>query len=112
MEPVTLKLAHVVNEQDGPHIAALKFKELVETQTGKILVEIYPNAQLGDERTLLEGMQIGTVDMGVITQWAGGPTLSKKSLCLSCRFCSIGRGCIRGIGRRDRARNFGFPGDG
>ncbi len=68
MEPVTLKLAHVVNEQDGFHIAALKFKELVEAQTGKkIQVEIYPNAQLGDERTLLEGMQIGTVDMGVIT---------------------------------------------
>ena len=30
-------------------------------------IELYPNASLGDERTLLEGMQIGTVDMGVIT---------------------------------------------
>ncbi|MDA3950843.1 MAG: TRAP transporter substrate-binding protein [Spirochaeta sp.] len=68
MEPRTIKLAHVVNEQDGFHLAAVKFKELVEDETdGKITVEIYPNAQLGDERTLLEGMQIGTVDMGVIT---------------------------------------------
>ncbi|TVM04978.1 MAG: DctP family TRAP transporter solute-binding subunit [Halomonas sp.] len=68
MEPVTLRLAHVVNEQDGFHIAALKFEELVEERTeGKVDVEIYPNASLGDERTLLEGMQIGTVDMGVIT---------------------------------------------
>ena len=67
-EPVTIKLAHVVNEQDGFHIAALKFKELVEERTdGQYLVEIYPNATLGDERTLLEGMQMGTVDMGVIT---------------------------------------------
>ncbi|MGS2745071.1 TRAP transporter substrate-binding protein [Halomonas sp. LS-001] len=68
MDPVTLRLAHVVNEQDGFHIAALKFEELVEARTeGKVDIEIYPNASLGDERTLLEGMQIGTVDMGVIT---------------------------------------------
>ncbi|XGA79896.1 TRAP transporter substrate-binding protein [Halomonas sp. CH40] len=68
MDPVTLRLAHVVNEQDGFHIAALKFEELVEARPdGKVDVEIYPNASLGDERTLLEGMQIGTVDMGVIT---------------------------------------------
>ncbi|OAZ93487.1 TRAP transporter substrate-binding protein [Halomonas sp. G11] len=68
MDPVTLRLAHVVNEQDGFHIAATKFEELVEERTdGKVDIEIYPNASLGDERTLLEGMQIGTVDMGVIT---------------------------------------------
>jgi TRAP-type transport system periplasmic protein len=68
MEPRTIKLAHVVNEQDGFHIAAVRFQELVQERTeGKVTVELYPNAQLGDERTLLEGMQIGTVDMGVIT---------------------------------------------
>lgn len=64
----TLRLAHVVNEKDGFHIAATKFKELVEQKTnGKVKIDIYPNASLGDERTLLEGMQMGTVDMGVIT---------------------------------------------
>ena len=68
MKPVSLRLAHVVNEQDGFHIAAVKFQELVQERTdGKVTVEIFPNASLGDERTLLEGMQIGTVDMGVIT---------------------------------------------
>lgn len=68
IEPVNLRLAHVVNEQDGFHAAATKFKELVgERSGGAISVEIFPNATLGDERTLLEGMQIGTVDMGVIT---------------------------------------------
>jgi len=68
MDPVTLRLAHVVNEQDGFHIAATKFEELMEERTdGKVNIEIFPNASLGDERTLLEGMQIGTVDMGVIT---------------------------------------------
>lgn len=68
MDPVTLRLAHVVNEQDGFHIAAVKFQELVSERTeGAVTIELYPNASLGDERTLLEGMQIGTVDMGVIT---------------------------------------------
>lgn len=68
IDPVTLRLAHVVNEQDGFHAAAAKFKELVsERSDGAITIDIFPNATLGDERTLLEGMQIGTVDMGVIT---------------------------------------------
>lgn len=67
-EVKVIKLAHVVNEQDTFHITAEKFKEIVEQKTdGKIKIEIYPNAVLGDERTLIEGMQIGTVDMGVIT---------------------------------------------
>ncbi|MDK2926769.1 MAG: TRAP-type transport system periplasmic protein [Bacillota bacterium] len=67
-QPRTLRLAHVVNEKDGFHVAATKFKELVEQKTGgQVKIEIYPNATLGDERTLLEGMQMGTVDMGVIT---------------------------------------------
>ena len=66
--PVTIKLAHVVNEKDAFQIAALKFKELVEKGTNdQVKIEIYPNATLGDERTLVEGMQVGTVDMGIIT---------------------------------------------
>src|SRR5690554_6684158 len=68
IEPVQLRLAHVVNEQDAFHAAATKFRDLVaERSDGAIEVEIFPNATLGDERTLLEGMQIGTVDMGLIT---------------------------------------------
>lgn len=64
--PQVIKLSHVVNEKDGFHVAATKFKELVESKTA-IKIEIHPNAELGDERTLLEGMQLGTIEMGVIT---------------------------------------------
>ncbi|WP_447554452.1 TRAP transporter substrate-binding protein [Vreelandella sp. EE22] len=64
----SLRLAHVVNSDDTYHIAATRFQEILSEQSdGAISVEIFPNASLGDERTLLEGMQIGTVDMGVIT---------------------------------------------
>ncbi len=65
---VDIKLAHVVNEQDSFHLAALKFKELTEKYTnGEVKVTIYPNAVLGDERTLLERMKMGIVDAGIIT---------------------------------------------
>ncbi len=58
----------MVNTEDTYHIAATRFQELVSEKTdGAVTVDIYPNASLGDERMLLEGMQIGTVDMGVIT---------------------------------------------
>ena len=61
-EVKTIKLAHVVNEKDPYHITALKYKEVVEAKSqGKIKVEVYPNASLGDERALIEGMQMGTV---------------------------------------------------
>ena len=64
----TIKLAHVVNEKDPYHITCLKFKEVVEAKSkGMIKVEVFPNASLGDERALIEGMQMGTVHAGVIT---------------------------------------------
>ena len=65
---IDIKLAHAVNEQDTFHMAATKFKELTEKYTnGEVKVTIFPNAVLGDERTLLERMKMGIVDAGIIT---------------------------------------------
>lgn len=66
--PKVIKLGTTVNEQDSFQVAALKFGELVKERTnGAYVIEVYPNAALGDERTMLEGMQMGTMDMGIIT---------------------------------------------
>lgn len=74
MAATTIKIAHVVNEKDAFHQCALKFKELVETgSNGELKVSIFPNAKLGDERTLLERMKLGVVDAGIIT---GGPIIN------------------------------------
>ncbi|MDI6600759.1 MAG: DctP family TRAP transporter solute-binding subunit [Thermoanaerobacteraceae bacterium] len=62
-----IKFAH-----NGPNIsehlmnvAANKFKELVEKNSnGQLKVEIYPAGQLGDARTIVEGIQMGTIEMG------------------------------------------------
>ncbi|MCI2056245.1 MAG: TRAP transporter substrate-binding protein [Oscillibacter sp.] len=63
-----LKLGTTVNEEDSFQVAAQKFADLVKERTnGAYEIEIYPNGALGDESTMLESMQIGTLDAGIIT---------------------------------------------
>lgn len=63
-----LRLGTTVNERDSFQVAAEKFAELVYERTdGAYVIEIFPNGVLGDERTMLESMQLGILDMGIIT---------------------------------------------
>lgn len=41
--------------------------ELEERLPGKFDVQMFPNNQLGDEKQMLEGLQYGTLDVGIIT---------------------------------------------
>ncbi len=61
------KLGHSVNDQHPYQFGAERFKEIVEEgSNGQIKIELYPNNQLGTgERDLVEGMQLGTVDLVV-----------------------------------------------
>ncbi len=44
------------------------FKDYVEKESnGRILVELFPNAQIGGERQMMEGMTIGTVEMAMLS---------------------------------------------
>ena len=57
---------------DGPQdpyaVGARIFKERLERATGnRVDVQLYPNRQLGEEKTMVEGMRLGTVDAGIIT---------------------------------------------
>lgn len=62
-----LVFAHVL-EQDHPyHLMAERFKEELEARDVGLRVEIYPAGQLGNERTLLEGLQTGSVDITTVT---------------------------------------------
>jgi tripartite ATP-independent transporter DctP family solute receptor len=64
------KLAHVaVAEADNPyHATSLKFKELVEQGTdGRIEIQIFPQRQLGNDREILEGLQVGLIDVSAST---------------------------------------------
>lgn len=54
--------------QDPYAVGARAFhKALAERVGERIEVQLYPNRAIGDERPLLDGMRLGTVDMGVIT---------------------------------------------
>lgn len=72
---MTLKLGHLANEQNAWHLAAVEFGEQLSTLTdGRIEVQIFPNESLGKEIDLINGMQLGTVDMTItgesLQNWA------------------------------------------
>ncbi|MGA0541942.1 TRAP transporter substrate-binding protein [Neotabrizicola sp. VNH66] len=74
-QEVTLKLGHLANEANSWHKASLKFAEEVKARTeGRIVVEVYPNDSLGREIDLINGMQLGTVEMTItgesLQNWA------------------------------------------
>jgi tripartite ATP-independent transporter DctP family solute receptor len=65
VETKTIKFAHWYAEGHPQHLAILKFKELVEEKSnGSLIVEVYPNAQLGSEDVFIDSVQAGTVEMG------------------------------------------------
>jgi tripartite ATP-independent transporter DctP family solute receptor len=37
-----------------------------ERSKGRVEVQVFPNGQLGNERDMIEGMQLGTLDLGII----------------------------------------------
>lgn len=60
----TLKLGHVANEAHVWHQAFVHFADTVnEKSNGRLNIDIYPNSQLGAERDVISGIQLGTVDM-------------------------------------------------
>jgi len=61
-----LRLGHQTTETSNFHSFALRFKELVEERSGgRLYIDIFPNAQLGFDRDLVESVQFGTLDFCV-----------------------------------------------
>ncbi|MDR1535439.1 MAG: DctP family TRAP transporter solute-binding subunit [Planctomycetota bacterium] len=62
----TLQVGHATNEGHAYHIGMLHWDELLnEASGGRIRLQIHPNATLGAERDLIEGLQLGTVDISL-----------------------------------------------
>ena len=67
-EAIKLKLGHVAPTDEPYHQAAEKFAELVNKNTGgAVQIQIFPNSLLGGQRELLEGLQLGSVDITLTT---------------------------------------------
>jgi tripartite ATP-independent transporter DctP family solute receptor len=72
---ITLKLGHLANEENSWHKGSLKFAEEVKALTGgKVEVKVFANESLGKEMDLINGMQLGTIDMTItgesLQNWA------------------------------------------
>lgn len=67
-EKVILKLGHVQAETHAFHKGSVKFAEtLKEISGGTMEVEVFSNGVLGNERDLLEAVQIGSIDVVSVT---------------------------------------------
>ncbi|WP_026971795.1 TRAP transporter substrate-binding protein [Aliagarivorans marinus] len=60
----TLRFSMSSNNQHPIFDGAEKFKEIVEKYT-ELKVDIYPSAQLGDDRAAIEMLQLGTLDVSI-----------------------------------------------
>lgn len=62
------KFGHVQPSTHPYHTGAVYLNELLQERTdGRIALDIYPSSQLGAERELVESVQMGTVDIGLVT---------------------------------------------
>lgn len=61
---ITIKAANTQPLEHPMHLAFLKFKEIVESKTDEIKVEVYGNSVLGSDREVTEGVQLGTIQIG------------------------------------------------
>jgi tripartite ATP-independent transporter DctP family solute receptor len=77
-KPISLKLGHAVAPDHPYHLGAVRFAELVGQRTkNKIKVDVFPSTQLGNERDMVEGLQLGTIDLVVTSTGPLGGFVSK-----------------------------------
>lgn len=68
LEDITIRIGHGVTEQHSIHIGILEMKSYIEEKSGgKIKVEIFPNAQMGGEREMVEAVQNNTLEIAYTT---------------------------------------------
>ncbi len=59
-----LKISNGINEQHPSYLASVEFKKIVESKLpGKYDVQVYANAQLGDDVRATEAVRMGTLEM-------------------------------------------------
>jgi tripartite ATP-independent transporter DctP family solute receptor len=64
----TLKLGTILPPENILSMNAQEFaKKVNERSKGEVEVVVYPNSQLGNERDLTEGLQLGTVEMAEVS---------------------------------------------
>jgi tripartite ATP-independent transporter DctP family solute receptor len=61
---ITLKAGHSAAESEPYHIGLTKLADLVAEKTdGEVEIQVFPNSQLGNEKEMIEGVLLGTLDI-------------------------------------------------
>ncbi len=69
----SFRLAHVITAGTPIDLGARRFAELVKQRTnGEVEITVFPAAQLGGERAIIEGVQLGAIEMSFTTTGAMG----------------------------------------
>lgn len=64
---VTIRLGHVLGESHSWHVAGRGFaKDVAEATQGRVKIELFPGGQLGSETEVIEGLQVGIMQAGII----------------------------------------------
>ncbi|PTW44520.1 TRAP transporter substrate-binding protein [Rhodovulum kholense] len=65
-QDITLKASHNANAEEPYGVGMRKMAEILEDKTGgKATIQVFDNAQLGDEMESIQGTQMGTVGIAV-----------------------------------------------
>lgn len=60
----TLRFAHIYSPEHSSHKAAVQLSDVVKQQTGGgVDVRVLPSGQLGQERQIMEGLMVGSIDI-------------------------------------------------
>lgn len=63
---VKLRYAHTIATEDSQHLAVVEFAKRVAQKTGNaVQIDVFPSGQLGNDPKILEGIKLGTIDMGM-----------------------------------------------
>lgn len=65
-DTIVFQAGHVLTEDSGYHQGLLKWAELISERTnGHVVIEVYPNSTLGNERDMIEAVQMGMLDITI-----------------------------------------------
>lgn len=69
-----IKLGHVLQASHSWNVAAQSFADQVGKETaGRVNISVFPASQLGSEKEMVEGLQFGSIQAGVIGATSFGP---------------------------------------
>ncbi|HVL73106.1 MAG TPA: DctP family TRAP transporter solute-binding subunit [Beijerinckiaceae bacterium] len=78
---VELRLGHVLAESHSWHVAATGFaKDVADKTGGRVKITVFPSSQLGSEKDMVEGLQIGSQQAGLIGSGSFQPIEPKMGI--------------------------------